>query len=65
MTEIPKLEPENCGIKGSLNVISSDSQCKNGFKGTVVNRALPYLHGGSLEVTRTVALMSFLLFRLI
>jgi len=28
------------------------------FKGTVVNRALPYLHGGSLEVMLTVPLIS-------
>ena len=27
------------------------------FKGTVVNRALPFLHGGSLEITLTVPLM--------
>ena len=25
-----------------------------GFKGTVVNRALQFYHGGSLEITRTV-----------
>ena len=29
---------------------------KKGFKGTVVNRALPSLHGGSLEITLTVPL---------
>ena len=28
-----------------------------GFKGTVVNRALPSLHKGSLEITLTVPLM--------
>ena len=27
------------------------------FKGTVVNRALPSLHGGSLEITLTVPFM--------
>ena len=27
---------------------------ENGFKGTVVNLALPSLHGGSLEITRTI-----------
>ena len=26
------------------------------FKGTVTNQALPYLHGGSLEITLTVPL---------
>ena len=26
------------------------------FKGTVVNRALPFLHGGSLLITRTIPL---------
>ena len=29
----------------------------NGFKGTVANRALPSLHGRSLEITLTVPLM--------
>ena len=27
-----------------------------GFKGTILNRALPSLHGGSLEITLTVPL---------
>ena len=31
-----------------------------GFKGTVVNRTLPSLHGGSLENTRTVPLITIL-----
>jgi len=29
-----------------------------GFKGTVVNQTLPFLHGESLEITLTVPLIS-------
>ena len=29
---------------------------KQSFKGTVVNRVLPSLHGGSLKITHTVPL---------
>ena len=35
-----------------------NTQLDKAFKGTVVNRALPSLHGGSLEITLTVPLKS-------
>ena len=36
---------------------STFHQLYKGYKGTVVNRALPYLHEGSLENTLTVPLI--------
>ena len=35
----------------------NDNGIFDGFKGTVVNRALPPLHGGSFEITLTVPLI--------
>ena len=32
---------------------------KKAFKSTIVNRALPFLHGGSLKITLTVPLIPF------
>ena len=37
-------------------LISHSSLISQSFKGTVANLALPLLHGGSLEITRTVPL---------
>ena len=37
--------------------ISSTYLIRQRFKDTVVNRTLPPLHGGSLEITRTVSLI--------
>ena len=38
-------------------MISSTFLIRLGFKGTVVNRALPFLHGRSLKITLTVPLI--------
>ena len=47
-------ENENKQFK---NIISNSYLIRKAFKGTVVNRALPSLHEGSLEITRTVPLI--------
>ena len=49
-------------LKGSVTVLPSDLPCKDGnarfttVTETIVNRTLPSLHGGLLEITLTVAL---------
>ena len=44
-------------FKARKTTIFSTLLIRYGFKGTVVNRALLSLHGGSLEITLTVPLM--------
>ena len=49
-----KTSNENKQFKEKKPWISNLYLIRQSFKGTVVNRALLSLHGGSLEITRTV-----------
>ena len=47
---------KNNQFKETKTLISNLYLIRQSFKGTVVNRASPFLHGGSLEITITVPL---------